>query len=865
MTSNLNFVEEVLAMPGFRSSLAGAAILGLRQELDMVTGGPSVEPVNWNFALMCASALTSHEEEAANEAVLRIAQSCLLAGALTTNEQKTAALLLLEREGNVRATELAGEKGLADLESLKQIPLDLRLDASARVSQLTVDSSEHSFVLNTFQKDFWDQAQNKGWLSISAPTSAGKSFIVRTWIKESFTRKPDIKIIYLAPTRALIEEVSTGLRSELGPDVRLQTLPWNLHSDSAPSASVFVFTQERLHIHLTNNSDFVPDLIFVDEAQNIGSSSRGILMSQVISECVSRNEDAQVIFASPLSSNPEILVQSSSGGEPGRHITGESVTVTQNLIYVNQVRRHPKSYSLRNRYMGDENEIGVVELADVPGDGQKLPRLAHALGGSGGNLIYANGAAEAESFSREIYNLLGPSTDGTPAALTDLSEFIRETVHEKYLLASYVLRGVAFHYGDIPLTIKLRIEEQFKLGNIKYLACTSTLLEGVNLPCRNIFIRNPKKGANNPMTTADFWNLAGRAGRWGTEFQGNIFCVDTDKPKVWKSIPTDRVRMPIRISAKSMLEDPNNIANYIKMGAPKTSKTSQFSPETESTLSFITAESIRGRDIAKIPGIDTSSMSTLELDSLVQSMLETIKVDPSVMARHFGVSPLSMERLRSAIETVDLTSIQLVDPRADHAFESFRDALALVDNYLGGPFGNGLYRLSVANLLINWMRGRPLRVIIENKAQYLRDNNKDVNYPSLIRAVLTQVEKIARFEAPKYLSCYSDIVKSEAARRGTEVPDLMEDIRLMLELGVTRRTDMSLIANGLSRASAIQVGALFPQADLDEAAVLELLHSHDFEVENLPAFVRKEVRGLVGRILIGELPIDLPKLQEFND
>lgn len=855
MTQTLNFVQEVLALPSFEKALASAAILTLRQEIDVLVDETHVAPVDWNFALMCASALTSYEQESANEAVLRIAQSCLLAGDLTSEQQKTTALLLLQRVGNVRAAELADAKGIADLSALHKAPIELKLDAGARVSQLTVDSADGPFVLNTFQKDFWDKAQDLGWLSISAPTSAGKSFIVRTWIKECLARRPDIKIVYLAPTRALIEEVSSGLRTELGPEIIVQTLPWNMHTTGSVTASVFVFTQERLHIHLTSSRDFVPDFIFVDEAQNIGNGSRGILMSQVIAECAGRNDSAQFIFASPLSENPEILVQAATGGRPGGHITGETVTVTQNLIYVNQVPRAGKRYSLRNRYRGKDHDLGTVELNYVPKDGQKLPHLAHALGGEGGNLIYANRAADAESYAREIYNLLGPTANESSEELEDLSEFIRETIHENYLLATYVSRGVAYHYGNMPLSLKLRIEDQFKKGNIKYLACTSTLLEGVNLPCKNIFIRNPKKGIRTDMSTADFWNLAGRAGRWGTEFQGNIFCVDTDKNKVWKKVPTDRVRMPIRISAQSMLEIPDEISRYIRAGAPTSSgSTSPFSQETESTLSFITAESIRGRSIPEIPGLDTTASSSQELDSLVTAMLDSISVDHEVVARHFGVSPLSMERLRAAVAETDISSIQLIDPRADDAFDSFKDALALIDEYLGGPFGNARYRLSVARLLINWMSGRPLRMIIENRAKHRRSINEEVNYPKLIRDVLEQVEKVARFEAPKYLSCYSDILQSEATRQGADAPDLMEDIRLMLELGVARRTDMSLIANGLSRSSAVHIGALFTSPDLDEAAVFKLLQSHDFDVEDIPAFVRKELRALLQRLGIESLP-----------
>ena len=47
--------------------------------------------------------------------------------------------------------------------------------------------------------------------------------------------------------------------------------------------------------------------------------------------------------------------------------------------------------------------------------------------------------------------------------------------------------GFAFNY-------KNEIERLFKNGKIKYLVCTSTLIEGMNLPAKSIFIRGPKKG-----------------------------------------------------------------------------------------------------------------------------------------------------------------------------------------------------------------------------------------------------------------------------------------------------------------------------------------------------------------------------------
>lgn len=46
--------------------------------------------------------------------------------------------------------------------------------------------------------------------------------------------------------------------------------------------------------------------------------------------------------------------------------------------------------------------------------------------------------------------------------------------------------------GYLPSTIRARIESLYKDGKIHTLFCTSTLLEGVNLPADNLFITSHK-------------------------------------------------------------------------------------------------------------------------------------------------------------------------------------------------------------------------------------------------------------------------------------------------------------------------------------------------------------------------------------
>src|SRR5690606_1383264 len=157
-------------------------------------------------------------------------------------------------------------------------------------------------------------------------------------------------------------------------------------------------------------------------------------------------------------------------------------------------------------------------------DGQRkrLTYTALALGRNQvGTLVYANGADEAEKLAWQIFEGLSdefPEGHEIDPELSALSEFARDTVHPQFQPVELVTRGVAFHYGNMPTLLRSEIERLFKSGVIRFLVCTSTLVEGVNLACRTIVVRGPRKGNNKPMGPHDFWNLAGRAGRWGSDF-----------------------------------------------------------------------------------------------------------------------------------------------------------------------------------------------------------------------------------------------------------------------------------------------------------------------------------------------------------
>jgi hypothetical protein len=117
-------------------------------------------------------------------------------------------------------------------------------------------------------------------------------------------------------------------------------------------------------------------------------------------------------------------------------------------------------------------------------------------------------------------------------------------------------------------------------------------------------------------------------------------------------------------------------------------------------------------------------------------------------------------------------------------------------------------------LIREWMRGLPLRRLIEDRINYQRETKGEAKVPKLIRETMDDVEEIARFSAPKFLSCYIDIHGVFLAEREEDPLIRPEELNLMLELGVSRLTDVSLIGLGLSRTTVLALGKYLFEDDL---------------------------------------------------
>lgn len=841
-------VARIFESRKFKQIIRSTRINSISAEFPTIQITAEVGSIDWNYALLCASILSSATTERAQNTTLRIAVSCLESDE-TEQAHKHAAAALLARVGNQRSVELAEEREMIGTQAWTKLPPLLRLEAIRTRLRLSIPlSSGSDLAVNSFQEDLWNSAEQHDWLSISAPTSAGKSRIVREWFLECIRKSDRYTAVYLAPTRALVEEISAEFRREVDSDTGIVVMPWDPNLDSNHKR-VLVVTQERLHLIQSSHRPFQANLLFVDEAQGLGAPERGILLQQVIDRAVEDNPNLQVMFASPLSANPELLLADKPSEARSDAILSEAVTVNQNLLRIENVKGAPAKRTVSLVHEGQLWPVGEFQLQQratkVP---MRLAYVAHAMGGTnGGNIVYVNGADDAEKVAINISNLVDPQE--SDEEIIHLQELIRTAVHPKYSLADTLQSRVAFHYGNMPLLIRSEIERLFGNGKIQFLVCTSTLLEGVNLPCKTIFMRNPQKGRGRPLSEPDFWNLAGRAGRWGKEFQGNIVCIDTDKDDLWLNLPLVRRRSELKLATRQGMHDAAPLLAYIRSNYPVDSSVAA----TENLFSYLATRYASGIEIIDLLDQVSSSSDRSELERAVKQSIDNAEFPRDLVTRHAGISPVAMQRLLehfrgSQSNPHDLALPLPEEPDSRQRYQSaFVHLGTVMTSAFGSPPTSGgpdRRKWQLANLVVNWMNGMPLARLIEQRS------NEKTPIARTIRDVMADIETIARFQAPKFLSCYSDILAVYAAERGIHDIGHGQDITMLLELGVSRPSEVVLMSLGLSRTATIALSGYITVDNWTSSVAIEWLRNQNFEGFDIPVLIQRELADAIRPLIV---------------
>lgn len=371
------------------------------------------------------------------------------------------------------------------------------------------------------QKVIYDKLNNQ-YFSYSGPTSMGKSFIIRMFIKKQILDGVHKNFVLLIPTKALINEVSSKVIDDLKEllaehDYRVITSAGALSLQQQHNF-VLALTPERLLYLLLDNPNFKVDYMFIDEAHKIsGKDSRSPFYYKVIDMISNGTNSTNIVFSSPNIPNPEIYLHLIPKAQPSseNRLASTYTPVSQMKYLVDLVTC---SVHVFNNHNHNFIEIGKFRQT------VSLTGLVSQIGKNSQNIVYCSSTSKAVSFALEYSKTL-PQMENPD--LLALARDIRNEIHGDYYLAEVLSTGVAYHIGYLPSDIRMRIEDLFKTGIIKTIFCTSTLVEGVNLPADNLFITSYKNGRSN-MTSVDFRNLIGRVGRIEFNLYGNVFLIRTN-------------------------------------------------------------------------------------------------------------------------------------------------------------------------------------------------------------------------------------------------------------------------------------------------------------------------------------------------
>lgn len=842
MANNV-IAEKLYNLNGFQREFNKLLYFSVSDQFTDIIYEKEIETINIKYLLECASIFAQSTIGKYQDVAFRIAQY-----ALQYTEYKNVAVIILDQMTNYSAIKLAEKKKL--IKSCQNIdyPFWVGIDSIRRKMECSVwDEKKQTIQLfNRFQSEVYEAFYDNSVITISAPTSAGKSYVMLKLIKKYINEDNSKDIVYLVPTRALIQQVyydiNELIKNEKFEKISVSAVPV-LEKDG--NRHVYVFTQERMQWFMCQYSCKNIGFVLVDEAQKIGDDNRGILLQQVVEQLT--ESDVKVMFASPMTENPELLLDALGKEMKSGVVKSEQVTVNQNLIYVNCVEGNSKKWDIAMCYDEKMHLLGTIELEyRCTSVSKRLTFVAHKLSNiEGGNLVYANGAAEAEKIAALLYDL-EPDVE-KDEDIEELIKLIKKTVHPMYSLCKVLGHKIAFHYGNMPLIIRQEIEELFKAGKIKFLVCTSTLMEGVNMPAKTIFLRGPQRGRNKPLTEVDFWNLAGRAGRQGKEFQGNIVCIDTKDEKVWKNgIYSRKVKYPIKSTINDIFsKEIDNVIEYFREDQEGRNKKRVIQYDQAITY-FLSIEHSFGTEKVK-QKIGEGNYSKLQF---IKEDIDNDIIPMEIIVRHHGISPYSQRRLLEYFIKNKKTEDELVDliptlPEDENASQCYVKIINRVTKYLEEDkfaLKLSMYR---AILVTNWMRGYQLSRIIEGNIKYHQNKEDSKNLPSIIRDTMRDIEEYARFKFVKYSSCYVDVLK--LFFRSINREDLCEritDLNLWLEFGVSQTTQISLMSMGFSRTSAIALSEYISSDALTVQECREWITKLEIETLDVSGIIQEEIRRI---------------------
>ena len=388
---------------------------------------------------------------------------------------------------------------------------------------------------------------------VQLPTGVGKTKSIEIIMRAAFLANRAKVVIVIAPLRALCNEITHDLINAYGNSVIINQLSDVLQDDfkfdiEINKKYVVVCTPEKLNYLMHHHREVLDsvNLYIFDEAHMFDDLGRGAIYELLVSEVKNIiDENTQVILLSAVLSNSEeisswlfngngIIAQDSNIKTTLKSIG--FVAVNKNLFYFNSVNMQEYDF-----YVPKSIDIVQLKLSGkqtkkryFPEDDPKDVAIYFSLKlcKNGGVAIYVNRTDTVNTVISRVldlhkrdYDVSNVLENSDGMEIRKLYNLIKMHYGSNYEFSQGALLGIFPHYSDLANGVRLAVEYAIKRNKIKFIVCTSTLAQGVNIPIKYLFMTSFLVNRKQ-MQIRTFQNLIGRTARSGIYTEGSIIVTD---------------------------------------------------------------------------------------------------------------------------------------------------------------------------------------------------------------------------------------------------------------------------------------------------------------------------------------------------
>ncbi|KAK4122799.1 antiviral helicase [Parathielavia appendiculata] len=429
----------------------------------------------------------------------------------------------------------------------------------------------YPFRLDPFQAMSVASIERDESVLVSAHTSAGKTVVAEYAIAQCLKRNQ--RVIYTSPIKALSNQKYREFQADFG-DVGLMTGDVTIN----PTASCLVMTTEILRSMLYRGSEIMREVAWVifDEIHYMRDKTRGVVWEETI---ILLPDKVRYVFLSATIPNAfqfaewiaKIHRQAChvvytdfrptplqnyffpAGGEGIYLIVDEKGNFKENNFNTamaaieNKKGSDPADWSAKRNGHGKNKKTNKGGVA--PNEKSDIAKLIRMIMKKNFQpvIVFNFAKRECEQLALKTSDMKFNAPDEEALvnsvfenALKQLSDEDRNLPQISNILP-LLRKGIGVHHSGLLPILKETIEILFQEGLIKVLFATETFSIGLNMPARTVVFTQVTKWdgvQRRPLTSSEYIQMAGRAGRRGLDDRGIVIMMVDDKlePDVARSV-----------------------------------------------------------------------------------------------------------------------------------------------------------------------------------------------------------------------------------------------------------------------------------------------------------------------------------------